>query len=232
MRTTTVALVLLFPLSAWAQAPNNQPPGTIKVVGEATVNVKPDLAELDVGVVSQAQSAAAAAAENARKMEKIIAALKKEVAAGGEVKTVSYNVGQRYGRPMPGQETPPIVGYTVTNVVRARIPDINAVGRVADLALKQGANDIQRVVFSLKDPEPPHAEALRAAAVKARAHANALAASMGLKLGPVVSLTEGGPAGIPMMEMEAMKVRAAASTPIEAGALEMHATVTAVFAAR
>ena len=37
------------------------PPGTIRVVGEATVTAKPDLAELDLGVISEAKTAEAAA---------------------------------------------------------------------------------------------------------------------------------------------------------------------------
>ena len=51
-----------------------------------------------------------------------MAALKKEVGAGGEVKTVGYMVTQRLGEPKKGERNQPIVGYTVTNVVRVADP--------------------------------------------------------------------------------------------------------------
>ena len=86
------------------RSPTPPRPGTIRVVGEATVSAKPDLAELDVGVVSEATTAEAAAAENAKKMEGLLAALKKEVGAGGEVKTVGYMVTQRHAEPSKPRE--------------------------------------------------------------------------------------------------------------------------------
>ena len=167
------------------------PPGTIRVVGEATVTAKPDMAELDLGVVSEAKTAEAAAAENAKKMDRVMAALKKELGEGGEVKTVGYLVTQRFGETKPNDPKPVIVAYVVTNIVRARIPEVKSAGRIVDLALKQGANEVQRLIFTLKNPEPVQAEALKAAAAKARARATALAAALGLKLGNVLSVSDG-----------------------------------------
>ena len=120
-----------------------------------------------------------------------MAALKKEVGAGGEVKTVGYMVTQRLGEPKKGERNQPIVGYIVTNVVRARIPDVKAAGKIIDLGLKNGANEVQRLVFTLKNPDPVQAEALKAAAAKARTRATALAAALGLKLGNVLSVSDG-----------------------------------------
>ena len=205
------------------------PPGTIRVVGEATVFAKPDMAELDVGVVSEAKTAEAASAENAKKMDRVIAALKKEVGAGGDVKTVGYLVTQRCAENRPNDPKPVVVAYVVTNVVRTRIPDVKAAGKVVDVALKQGANEVQRLIFTLKNPEPVQAEALKAAATKARARAVALAAALGLKLGNVLSVSDGdfGQRPAPYAEMRA-KV-ADVGTQIEAGELEVPATVTVFF---
>lgn len=229
-----LALVLaaaFAPAGAQAQVDGPaSPPGTIRVVGEATVTAKPDLAELDVGVISEAKTAEAASAENAKKMDKVIAALKKELGQGGDVKTVGYLVTQRYGEARPNDPKPVIVAYVVTNVVRARIPDVKNAGKVVDLALKNGANEVQRLIFTLKNPEPVQAEALKAAAAKARARANALASALGLKLGNVLSVSDGdfGQRPAPFHEMSRAKV-ADTGTPIEAGELEVAATVTVFF---
>jgi uncharacterized protein len=215
--------------TARAQEPFASPPGTIRVVGEATVSARPDLAELDVGVVSEATTAEAAAAENAKKMERLIGALKKEVGNAGEVKTVGYMVTQRHAEPK-GRERPPIVGYVVTNVVRVRIPEVKTAGKVVDLALKQGANEVQRLIFTLKNPDPVQAEALKLAAGKARARATALAAALGLKLGNVVSVSDSDQ-GRPVPFHEVSKAALdTSSTPLEAGNLEVQASVTVFFA--
>jgi uncharacterized protein YggE len=222
------------PLPAHAQGhgmgPEGNPPGTIRVVGEATVTAKPDMAELDVGVVSEAKTAEAASADNQKKMERVIAALKKEVGNGGEVKTVGYLVTQRYGEVKNPEHRPVIVAYVVTNVVRARIPDVKAAGRIVDLALKSGANEVQRLIFTLKNPEPVQAEALRAAASKARSRATALAAALGLKLGNVLSVSDGefSQRPVPYAEMS-RSTKLDSGTPIEAGDLEVPATVTVYF---
>ena len=229
------AVMLMLGISAYAlpsaaQDPYASPPGTIRVVGEATVSAKPDLAELDVGVVSEASTAEAAASENAKKMERLMAALKKEVGNGGEVKTVGYMVTQRYADPPKPRDRPAIVGYVVTNIVRVRIPEVKNAGKVVDLALKQGANEVQRLIFTLKNPDPVQADALKAAAGKARARAVALASALGLKLGNVVSVSDseqGRP--IPFHEVSKAALDNNA-TPMEAGNLEVQATVTVFFA--
>lgn len=208
------------------------PPSTVQASGEATVQAKPDMAELDLGVVSRAKTAQAAGAENARKMERVMATLRKELGPGGEVKTVGYLVGPQYGQPTPSHGNPPIVGYTVTNLVRVVVPDVNAVGRIIDSALGAGANEVQRLVFTLKNPEAVQAEALRLAATRARARAATLAGALGVRITGVVSVTEGeaGQLPRPMAERDVAAFKAAADTPVEVGTLDVRATVTAVFA--
>jgi uncharacterized protein YggE len=165
-------------------------------------------------------------------MEQIVAAMKKEAGAGGEVKTVGFNVGTRYGQPRPNSDQPTVVGYTVTSTVRVRTNDVNGVGRILDAAFKLGSNNVQRVAFLLKDQEPAQSEALKQAAAKARGRATAMASALGLKVGPVVTISEGHDEPMPVEEGEVGVVRhmKMASTPIEAGTLEVRATVTVVFA--
>jgi uncharacterized protein YggE len=210
--------------------PMSSPPGTIRVVGEATVTARPDLAEVDLGVVSEATTAEAAAADNAKKMDRVISTLRKEVGAGGDVKTVGYLVTQKLGDPKPRERNQPVVGYTVTNVVRVRIPDVKSAGRIVDLGLKSGANEVQRLVFTLKNPDPVQAEALKAAASKARTRANALASALGLRLGNVVSVSDGDFSQRPIAGIEMSSRALDKVTPLEAGNLEVHATVTVFFA--
>jgi uncharacterized protein YggE len=114
-----------------------------------------------------------------------------------------------------------------------RTADVKGVGRILDVALKLGSNNVQRVAFLLKDQEPAQTEALKQAAAKARGRAAAMSSALGLKVGPVLTISEGYSEPMPVEElveggpMSSMKM---ASTPVEAGTLEIRATVTVVFA--
>jgi uncharacterized protein YggE len=236
-RLSLLTLCLLLASPAAAQTATDSAAvtrtGTVRVVSNASTTVKPDLAEIDLGVSTEKPTAAAAASENARAMTQIVAAMKKEAGTGGEVKTVGYDVNPRYGDPKPGSNHQPVVGYTVTSTVRVRTGDVNAVGRLLDAALKLGSNNVQRVAFLLKDQEPAQTEALKQATAKARGRATAMASALGLKVGSVVTISEGYAEPMPFDEgavqtnLRTMKM---ASTPIEAGSLEVRATVTVVFA--
>jgi uncharacterized protein len=211
-------------------------PGTVRVVAEATVSVQPNQVEIDLGVVSQAKTASAAGADNAKKMEKIIAALKKQVGDQGDVRSVGYNISARYGHltQRPDPNTPPsIIGYEASNTVRVRSYDVGAAGKLVDLALGAGANSMHSLEFSLRDPASVQGAALKAAAQRARERATTLASGLGAKIGAVISVSEGegGPAPMPMlMRKREMMAADQSNTPIEAGALEVRAVVTATFA--
>jgi uncharacterized protein YggE len=224
-------LILSAPALAADAAATLGQPGTIRVVAEATTVVKPDLAEVDLGVTTEKPTAAAATSENARKMDQIVEALKKEAGPGSEVKTVGFQVSPRWGEPRPNERQQPIAAYVVSNTVRVRVPDVNAVGRLMDRAFKLGANTVQKVSFTLKDPEPAQTEALRAAAAKARGRANAMASALGLKVAHVMSVSESQQGFTPWDGTEsAQMMRANVGTPVEAGSLEIRASVTVVFA--
>src|SRR5919204_4682715 len=62
----------------------------IRTTGDATVTAKPDQAHIDIGVVTQADSAQRAAAENAKKLEAVLAELRKVLGPGADMKTSSY----------------------------------------------------------------------------------------------------------------------------------------------
>jgi uncharacterized protein len=218
-----------------AQTPEVDPSGrsTVRVSGESKITAKPDVAEVDLGVVTQGKTAAAAGTENAAKLEHVMAGLKKILGANADVKTVAYMAVPNYTDPPKGG-APRIDSYTVTNVVRARVRDVKGVGKVIDQALQLGVNEVQRVAFMLADEQPVQNEALRAAAAKARAQANTLAAALGMKVVRVLNVTENGPMSPPVFFAEARSKAgaSAATTPIEPGLIEVRASVMVTFEVR
>ncbi len=226
---TMIALLATLPAGVWAQESGDKSDRpTIRVGGEATILAKPDQAELDLGVVSQAATGQAAATQNAQKLDAVLAQLRKVLGSGADIKTLNYSLTPNYRYPKEGGQ-PTISGYTASNVVEVKTGDLPQVGKLIDVAIQAGANTVQSLRFTLKDEQPVLSQALRQAAVKARAKADALASALGVKIVRVLRVDESGqPIRFGVAESMAMHARdsAAPPTPVEPGTLEVRATVT------
>jgi uncharacterized protein YggE len=199
---------------------------TIEVTAETQVEATPDLATLDFGVVTQADTAAAAGRENAERMDAVLATVRKAAGAGAQIRTGSYVLRPNYASPREGG-APRVTGYTATNVVQLRTAELARIGDIIDAAVRAGANQVQRIAFSLKDPSASRAQALRAAVQKARGEADALAAALGVKLKQVHSLVEQDTGGVRPLVREAAVAfsQAAPATPVEPGVVEVRARI-------
>mgnify|MGYP001413719593 CR=1 FL=1 len=202
------------------------PPSTIQVSGDATVSAQPDRVQIDIGVATQAQQSQAAAEQNAKQAEALLAALRKVAGKTAQITTIGYSLQPNYRYPRDGGE-PTITGYTATNIVRVRLDELSRIGNVIDTATQSGANRIQGIQFMLKDERGVRSQALREAVTNARAKADALAAALGVKVVGIHSVVESGPMARPVRDV--MYARAemagATATPIEAGAIEVRADV-------
>jgi uncharacterized protein YggE len=199
---------------------------SIRVTGEATVTAKPDQAQIDIGVVTEAKNAQDAAADNAEKFEAVLGELRKVLGPGADIKSVSYTLTPMHHYPKEGG-SPTITGYSATNVVQVKTNDLTLVGKIVDTAAQSSANRIQNLQFTLRDTQAVYAQALREAVARGQAKAEAIASALGAKIARVLSVDEGGPAPRPLYA-EPMRARAAASaqTPVEPGTLEVRTMVT------
>jgi len=229
MRSIIAVALLILPALASAQERERRPlPPSVTVTGEGIVTAEPDVAEIEIGVVTEAKAAPQASKENAAKLAKVIAEVKKLLGPGDEIKTLGYSLNPNYRYPREGGK-PELTGYTATNVVRVRTGALQGVGSLIDAATQSGANKIQRLVFTLKDEDAAKHEALRNATAKAKSKAEDVARALGLKIARVLSVNEGEQAFRPVMrELRAGAVMAqeAAPTPVEAGTVQIRSTVT------
>ena len=197
-------------------------------MGEAVVTSKPDRAQIDVGVLTQAPQSEPAAAQNARQLAAVTNALHKLLGTSADLMTVNYALNPNYQyHPDGGQPT--ITGYTATNVVRVSLDDLAKVGMVIDTATRAGANHVESVRFTVRDPEALRALALRDAALKARAEAEALASALSLKIIRILSAEESRAISVPINEVTVPAFRregASAPTPIQPGTIDVTADVT------
>ena len=212
-----------------AQSPPPLPPAlsSIRVSAEARVTARPDRAQIDVGVITHAATSQQAAAENARKADAVLAAVRRSLGTAAVLRTVSYSLNPNY-RYHPNAEPVPD-GYTASNVVQVTVDDLSKIGAVVDTATAAGANRIQDIEFTLRDPDAVRAQALREAATRARAEAEVLASALGLKVMRVLTVEENGAQFVPLRVTAsrlAAPAAAAAPTPVEAGTLDITANVT------
>ena len=223
-----LASVLFFSTpSAWAQQERNRPRSpAITVTGEALISAEPDQAQVDIGVVTQARTAPEASKENAERVTRVLSEVKKLLGKTDEVKTSGYSLTPAYRYPQGGK--PEIVGYNASNTLRIKTMSLDLVGRLIDAAMQAGANNVNRLVFTLKDEQAAQLEALRAASLKAKSKAEAIATALGLKVVKITSVTEGERMIQPIVrQVTAMRAEAAPTeTPVEPGTVDVRSTVS------
>lgn len=217
-------ILFLFIAQIAAQEQNDKLPPSIQTSGEATVMTTPDRAQIDVGVVTRADTSQTAVEQNAQKLQTTLTRLKQLLGTDAFIKTISYSVSPDYRYPKEGGE-PTITGYTATNILRVTIDDLTQIGKVIDMATQAGSNRIQNLQFTLKDERKVKEQALRDAAVKAREKAETLASALNLKVVRILSVVESSPTVIPVRNVAFARTEAA-STPIEPGTIEVRANVT------
>ena len=216
-----------------AQQPVQPREQSIRVTGTGEARAQPDQAIADFAVETQAATAQAAAAENAQRMERVIAALVRAGVPRDRIETPDYNGFPDYDpQPRPETTEPRIRGYRVMNTVSVKMDDIGRVGAVIDAALAAGANRVHGVRFGLRDPQAFRQRAIEDAVRRARADAEALAAALGVRLG---GLREAYTADVGMVQPVVMERMAAfdmaqgASTPVNPAEQTVRATVVIVF---
>ena len=216
-------LAALASLACAQPAAQPTPRPSIRTTAAATVSAKPDGVVVDVGVVTQASTAQAAAAQNASQLDSALRELKQAAGPAAQIKTISYALDPTYRYPREGGQ-PQITGYTARNVVEVSTDDLAQAGTINDAAMRSGANTIQSLQFTLKNDREAHAQALREATLRARA--DAIAAALGVKILGVLSVEEGGVSPPrPIMMQAARMADAAAPTPVASGTIDIQATV-------
>jgi uncharacterized protein YggE len=229
----------LLAASSHAVALEAQPPSTgallppsLVTSGQAEEKVTPDRVSVVVNVQTRAATAAAAAAENARRTRAVLDALTALGLSKDQLSTEGYTAYPEMNYDRPGN-TPRVVGYVVTNSVRAESKRVDQAGQIIDASLGAGANMINGLSFYASSIEEARRKAIGAAVASARADAEAMAQAAGGSLGSLLELSTQGPTvpPRPMFDLAARaKVAMAEPTPINAGQQTVTVFVTARWA--
>jgi uncharacterized protein YggE len=228
-------------LSAPAAAAQSAPPSPIPVHAMAPapalnlsahgeVRVAPDLATITFGVVTEAPTARAAMADNARRMQEVFAALSRAGVADRDIQTSGLNLAAQYD--YQNDQPPRLRGYQASNRVTVRITDLSRVGTTADAVVSAGVNQIDGIAFGLQDPKAAEDQARLLAVRALQDKASLYARALGVELGGIRSLNEGGgyspPPPMPVMAFARAEM-ADASTPVAGGQLSVRIDITGTY---
>jgi len=201
---------------------------SITVVGSDRVAAKPDMAEIQVGVVTQALSAAKALKDNNQAMAALFKALSARGIADKDTQTSNFTISPQYRQNHQGVQGPEIVGYQVSNQVHIKVRQVASLGEVLDEVVTAGSNQIHGISFTVADPNPLLDEARRKAMADARRKAELYAKSAGVTLGQVLLISEQA-THVPGPMMFGAPMARAAAVPIAAGEQEFSASITVTY---
>ena len=203
----------------------------IWVSGTGEISAPPDIATLRLGIEAQADTVAQAQSEAAEAMEAVMDALTDKGVDEKDIQTQYFSIDQitRWD-----DDEIIVIGYRVTNMVTAKIRDIDETGPIIDAVAAAGGDltRINSISFSIDDATAYYEEAREEAMANAQAKAEQLADLAGVELGNPTYISEGTlyypvdyrDAGMMVPEAEEGFI-----TPISPGELELSLTVQVIY---
>ncbi len=226
MKTFSISSVLMVVLAAAAASAGASAaaPRTITVNGTGIVTSVPNEAEFSFGVSVTGSSANTALRANARRMNALIAAIRKQGVPERAIQTAEISLS-----PNTNSDGAKILNFTASNSVSVTTEAIAKSGSIVDAAVAAGANTISGPTLTPSDQLALERRALGAAIGDARARALAIAAAAHVKVGEVETVTEVSSSPVTFSPAPKEGV-AASSTPVEAGTVQTEEDVTVTFA--
>ncbi|WP_010650372.1 SIMPL domain-containing protein [Oceanobacillus massiliensis] len=200
------------------------PARMLTVKGNGRVPVQPDIAIIQLEVLTEGESVTVAQGENARIMDQVIQALINLEVPRDDIQTTNFAINPRYDF-VDGVQV--FRGYEVRNEITVKISPIAQAGRIIDTAVQNGVNRVSNIRFSVEDGKVHYQEALSLALSNAIGKAEAIANAMQLDLDriPVSIIEKEQPQPIRTFSVAAEGL----STPIEPGEMIVSAEVMVKF---
>ena len=198
----------------------------LKVFGKGSINVKPDAAEVGIGVITENIQLEAAQEENAKITTEVINSIKAIGVLPKYIQTHNYNIRPTYDY-IEGKQV--FRGYEVSNNLKILIRNIDLVGEIIDIAVKNGANTVSGVSLIVSDKTKYYYEALRLAVVDSQKKASVMANELNVNLNIIpIQIIEQDKGNISPITGITFKYESGA-TPIEAGENKITADIEAIF---
>lgn len=231
----------MIPMDMWRAYPDCSPyTNTIKlhkkrenyimeIHGEGSIKFKPDTAIIYVAVVTESKDVKKAQNENAIITNKVLDELKKLEIKEEDIETVSYNIKKTYDY-IDGKQI--FKSYEVRNELKITVKDLEKVGDVIDTTVESGANIIEKVTFTISNPELYYRKALNLAVENAVKKSIDIGRTLNIKVNKIpIQIKE--ESYIDKLSLEyspyAAPAATAKATPILPKELEIRARVRIIF---
>lgn len=198
----------------------------LEVFGKGVVNVKPDAAEVVIGIKTENPQLEITQDENATITAQVISNITKMGVLPRYIQTQNYNIRTNYDY-IDGKQV--FRGYEVNNDLKVLIRNLELAGEIIDAAVKGGANNVEGINLIVSNQTTYYYEALRLAVTDAQNKARVIADKLNVNLNIIpiqINEHERGEI-IPFGAMTLKEVSAA--TPIVAGENKIIAEIGAIF---
>ncbi|MHC1683991.1 MAG: SIMPL domain-containing protein [Clostridiaceae bacterium] len=199
----------------------------MNINGKGTVMVKPDIAVVDMGVVTENINLKTAQAENAAKATALYNTLIENGVLEKDIITESYTITPEYDY-VEGKQI--FRGYKVSNIFKVTMRDLSRVGEIIDAAVASGANIVNSIRFTSSNSEFYYRQALNIAIDEAIKKAKSIEKNLDIVVNKVpFSITEQSLGYAPVYEKALFNAPISVTTPISSGEIEISASVNVVF---
>ncbi len=166
----------------------------LAVVGEGRVEIIPDTARVEAGVAVNNESSVESVQEKINAVHNAIVNETQKLGIQKEdIKTSNYSINPNYV--YEGNKNR-IEGYNGNASITITVKNIQLLSDVMAAVSGSGANQINGAYFSVKDPAKYREEARNKAIENAKAQAQKLAKTLGIRLGNISNIAESSPGGI------------------------------------
>lgn len=232
-----VALVLLAGCAGFATTGSTDgssdsatdPARTIEIVATGDATADPDRATVRVSVQATGSDAEAVREELASDDEALLAALRNWGLADEQIRTVRYDVRET----RDSREKTETTQYVGIHTYALEIHQVDAVGEVIDVAVANGADEVDRVQFGLSENRTAEVRerALENAMGNAERDATTIADSSGLELVGVFTASTADTRTIRAEYAVAAREGGDAATNVEPGDVSVEVRVRVVYEA-
>lgn len=205
---------------------------SITTTGNGVVIAQNNRAVMYLAVETMSSDAKQAAQDNANIMTKVKHAVIGAGAAPDKIETDNYTMYPVYEYDKGKVKSRK---YEVNNRMKVVVEDLTKAGAVMDAAISAGANRIENIMFTVRNPGKYKDDALREAAQDARRKADIIAASLGKTVTNIISVTDNSVRVSPRNYMMNAKMAGgndmaeSVTTPMEGGDAKVESSVTVVF---
>ncbi|MBC2580447.1 SIMPL domain-containing protein [Clostridium sp. DJ247] len=203
----------------------NAQKGIIKINGTGIIKAEPNIAIVNIGIITENKSLETAQSENTTISLNVINELYRMNVTRNQISTASYSIEPQYDY-IEGRQV--FRAYRVTNTLNVKITDLKTIGQIIDSSVAKGANNVGNIRFTVENPSFYYNKALNSAIKEAVVKSRNIGNTLGVNLyeTPYKIIEQ---SLIPTSEDSSMIKVFSASTPILPGEITFVARVDAYF---